>query len=388
MAIPLKYNWRNLFVRKGSTAMTVLGVAAVVFVFVMVLSLAVGLESAFQASGSPDNLLLLRQGAQSETQSAVARDQFSILQTLPGIAKGKDGKPLVSGESIVLINHPRRETGQKSNVIVRGLTPAGLEIRPGVNLSGGRWFGQGVSEIATSTRMARRFQNCAVGEKIKFGGREWTVTGNFDAGSSAFDSEIWADAEDLMAAFNRRGYSSALIRTESASAAAALTSRISGDTRLNFKVQTEKAYYAEQTKTGEPIRIMGIFIAVIMAVGAAFGAANTMYAAVAARIREIGTLRALGFSRFAILLAFLLESMILSALGGIIGALLARFSIDGISTGTANWVTFSEIAFAFRVTPGLMMLGIGFSVIIGALGGLLPAAGAARRPIVAALREV
>ncbi len=388
MAIPLKYNWRNLFVRKASTAMTILGVALVVAVFVSVMALAEGLESAFRSSGSALNLLLLRQGAQSETQSAVLRDQFAILQTLPGIASGKDGKPLVSGESIVLINHPRRDTGQKSNVIVRGLTPAGLEIRPEVKLlPGGKWFGQGLSEVATSKRMAERFQNCRVGEKIRFGGREWTVVGNFEAGGSAFDSEIWCDAEDLIAAFNRRAYSSTLIRATSKESLAALEAVIKGDSRLNFKTQTEAGYYAEQTKTGTPIKAMGIFIAAIMAIGAAFGAANTMYAAVAARTREIGTLRALGFSRGSILVAFLLESILLSIIGGVLGGILS-LPINGLSTGTTNWVTFSEIAFAFRVTPALLLKGVIFSVIIGAVGGILPAAGAARKAIVTALREV
>jgi putative ABC transport system permease protein len=388
LPIPLSYNLRNLFVRKASTAMTVLGVALVVGVFVSVMALAGGIDRAFRTSGSKDNLLLLRNGAQSETQSAVSRDQFALLRTLPGIAKGADGAPLVSAEAIVLINQPRRKDGKKANLIVRGLSPEGIAMRPEVKLAKGRWMAKGQSEIVTALRIGDRFASCALGEKVRFGGREWTVVGQFDAGGSAFESELWADTEDLIAAFNRRGFSSALIRPASANDAKTLAATIAADQRLNFKVQTEAAYYAEQAKTGEPIKGMAIFISGLMAVGAAFGAANTMYAAVAARTREVGTLRALGFSRASILVSFVLESIFLAAPGGLLGGLLAYALVDGASTGTANWVTFSEIAFAFRVTPELILLGTAFAAVIGALGGLLPAANAARKPVVTALREV
>lgn len=386
MAIPFRYNWRNLFARKLSTAATVLGIALVVAVFVAVLALAEGMEYAFRGSGSENNLLLLRQGAQSETQSSVSREQAAILRSLPGLARGADGEPAFATESIVLINQPRLD-GKKANVIVRGTSPAGIALREGVRLVEGRWFGRGQGEIVTSTRMAKRFEGCSLGARMKFGGREWTVVGQFEAGGSAYDSEIWTDVEDLLAAFRREAFSSALLRPASPADAASVSAAVGSDNRLNFKAQTELAYYAEQSKQGGPLRAMGIFIATIMAIGAAFGAANTMYAAVAARTREIGTLRAIGFSRFAILAGFLLESVLLAAVGGVIGGILAFWKVNGLTTGTANWVTFSEVAFAFRVTPVLLAKGIAFAMAIGAIGGLLPAFAGARKAIVESLRE-
>lgn len=386
MAIPLSYNLRNLRVRAFSTVMTVLSVGLVVAVFIGVMALARGLEEAFVATGAPLNLVVMRQGSQVETSSVVTRDSLQVIKYLPGVAVDAAGMPMVSPEVIVLLNLPKRRDGHGSNVLVRGLSAKGFELRPQVTLVAGRLFKPGLREIIVAHSVTERFQNAALGDTIRFGRSSWRIVGLFEAGRTAFNSEIWADASELADDFDRLHYSSVLLQTENPSALRAIERRISDDRRLHLKAVAEEAYYAEQTKAAGPIKVLGNFMAVVMAIGASFAAMNTMYAAVARRSREIGILRVLGFRPRSILLSFLAESLLLGLTGGIIGCLLA-LPIHGLSTGTTNWRTFSDISFAFRITPDLLLRGIVFSLLMGGLGGLLPARLASRQPMVDTLRE-
>jgi putative ABC transport system permease protein len=386
MAVPLSYNIRNLRVRLFSTGMTVLSVGLVVAVFIGVMALARGLEEAFVTTGEPLNVVVLRQGAQVETNSAVRREALQVLQYLPGVAVDAAGAPLVSSEVIVLLNLPKRADGQGVNVTVRGLRAKGFGLRPQVRVVVGRPFRPGLREVIVGRSVAERFQHAALGERLRFGRSAWTVVGIFEAGRTAFGSEIWTDAAELADDFDRADYSSVLLRVENAAALRGVVQRIEGDQRLHLKAQAEPDYYAEQTKTSGPIKVLGNFMAVFMAIGASFAVMNTMYAAVARRSREIGVLRVLGFRPGSILLSFLIESMALALAGGLVGCLLA-LPIHGVTTGTMNFTTFSEIAFAFRITPDLLLRGLGFSLVMGAMGGFLPARLASRQPMVETLRE-
>jgi putative ABC transport system permease protein len=386
MPVPLTYNIRNLRVRFFTTCMTVLSVGLVVAVFIGVMALARGLEEAFVATGDPLNAVVLRQGSQVETSSAVRRDALQVIQYLPGVATDAAGTPLVSPEVIVLLNLPKRADGQGANVLVRGLRAKGFELRPQVRLIQGRPFRPGGREVIVGRSIAERFQNAGLGETLHFGRSHWKVVGVFEAGRTAFGSEIWADANELADDFDRPDYSSILLRTESPAALRAIERRIDSDQRLHLKAQAEPEYYAEQTKTAGPIKILGSFMAVLMAIGASFAVMNTMYATVARRSREIGVLRVLGFRPGSILLSFLGESVLLALLGGLLGCLLA-LPIHGLTTGTMNFRTFSDISFAFRITPELMLRGLGFAILMGVLGGFLPARLASRQPMVETLRE-
>ncbi|MGH7369696.1 MAG: ABC transporter permease, partial [Candidatus Methylomirabilaceae bacterium] len=330
--------------------------------------------------------VVLRQGSQVETGSVVTRDSLQVIKYLPGVEVDAAGVPLVSPEVIVLLNLPKRGAGQGSNVIVRGLSPKGFELRPQVKVVQGRAFKPGLREVVVGRSVAERFQNAGLGETLRFGRSQWKVVGLFEAGRTAFDSEIWADTSELADDFDRLAYSSVLLRAESASALRAIEQRISDDRRLHLKALSELAYYEEQTKTAGPIKLLGSFMAILMSIGASFAAMNTMYAAVARRSREIGVLRVLGFRSRSILLSFLTESLFLALAGGVIGCLLA-LPIHGLTTGTTNFRTFSEVAFAFRITPDLLIRGLGFSLLMGGLGGLLPARLASRQPMVETLRE-
>jgi putative ABC transport system permease protein len=386
MAVPLSYNIRNLWVRLFSTLMTVLSVGLVVAVFIGVMALARGLEEAFVATGEPLNVVVLRQGSQVETSSAVRREALQVLQYLPGVAVDAAGTPLVSSEVIVLLNLPKRADGQGVNVMVRGLRAKGFGLRPQVRVVAGRPFRPGLREVIVGRSVAERFEHAALGERLRFGRSVWTVVGIFEAGRTAFGSEIWTDAAELADDFDRADYSSVLLRAESRAALRAIVHRIESDQRLHLKAQAEPDYYAEQTKTSGPIKILGNFMAVLMAIGASFAVMNTMYAAVARRSREIGILRVLGFRPRSILLSFLIESVVLALAGGLVGCLLA-LPIHGLTTGTMNFTTFSEIAFAFRITPDLLLRGFVFSLVMGAVGGFLPARLASRQPMVETLRE-
>ena len=387
MKIPLKYNLRNLLVRRTSTAMTVGGIAAVVAVFIGLNALARGLQGAFVASGEPENVLVLRQGAQVETNSAITRQALHIIRYLDGISLAKNGEPIVSSEVVVLVNLRRRADNEPANILVRGVSPWGMALRPGLRLVAGRPPSPGRRELMVGRGLAERFQHVGLGERVRLAKGDWTVVGLFDAGRSAFASEIWGDALEIGEEFDRRDFSSVLFRTTGLAAQAAVIGRIRDDQRLHLKAQPEPAYYAEQTKAARPILALGTFIATLMAIGACFAVMNTMYAAVAWRGREIATLQVLGFPRRSILASFLVESLLLAGVGSVIGCVLA-LPIHGVSTGTANWRTFSEVIFAFRITPGLLAGGFLFGLVMGALGGILPARLAARQLSVRTLRAI
>lgn len=387
MAIPLKYNLRNLVVRRVSTLMTIGTIALVVAVFVALMSLANGLNSSLVETGSPENVVILRDGAQTEMQSFVTKEAFQVIQTIPGIARDTQGKPIASGEVVVLINLLRRGDISASNVTVRGVSETGVALRPHLKLVGGRMFRPDVGEAIVSRKIADRFQGVSLGDELQLGRRKFAVVGIFDAGGTGFDSEIWSDVVGVSDAFDRASYSSVLIRAENVATRDQLVSRIEAEQRLKLESKSELAYYEEQTSASGPIRGLGIFVAIIMGIGACFGGMNTMYASVAYRTREIGTLRALGFSKLSIMTSFVIESMILALIGGVIGCLLA-LPVNGIATGTMNFRTFSEVAFSFRITPDLLLFALVFSLVLGFIGGLLPSRLAARMPITKALREI
>ncbi len=387
MAIPLKYNLRNLFVRRVTTLMTVFTVALVVAVFIAIMSLANGLSSALVSTGAVENVIVLRDGSQTEIQSTVTREAFQIIQTLPGVARDSKGRPLASAETAVLVNLPRRGTGQPSNVTIRGVSETGFAMRPQVKLVAGRMLRPGLGEAIVSRTISERFESTAIGETIHLGRRDWKVVGLFDAGGTAFDSEIWADVNDVGGAFDRVNYSSALLRAENVAARDLLKDRIEAEQRLKLEAKPELKYYEEQTSAGGPIKALGIFVGVILGIGACFGGMNTMYAAVAFRTREIGTLRALGFSKASILTSFVIESVIIALIGGVVGCVLS-IPFNGVATGTTNFRTFSELAFSFRITPDLVISALIFAAIMGVFGGLLPSRFAARMPITKALRQM
>ena len=386
MAIPLKYNLRNLIVRRVNTLMTIGTIALVVGIFVALMSLANGLTIALRATGSPENLIILRQGSQTEMQSGVSKEAFQIIQTLPGIARDPQGKPMASAEIAVIVNLPRK-TGEATNVTLRGVSETGFALRPQIKLVDGRMFRPDVGEAIVSRKIAERFSGARLGDALQLGRRSLTVVGIFDAGGTAFDSEIWSHVNDVADAFDRGGYSSVMVRAENAATRDQLAARIDAEQRLKLEAKSEIKYYEEQTSASGPIRGLGVFVAIIMGIGACFGGMNTMYAAVAYRTREIGTLRALGFSKLSILTSFVIESMILALIGGLVGCLLA-LPVNGIATGTMNFRTFSELAFSFQITPDLIATALIFSLVLGLIGGLLPSRLAARMPITKALREI
>ena len=386
MAIPLKYNLRNLIIRRVSTMMTVGTVALVVAVFVALMALANGLTLALKTTGSPENVIIVRQGSQTEMQSAVSKEAFQIIQTFPGIARDREGKPMASAEIAVVVNLPRR-AGDSTNVTLRGVSETGFAIRPYIKRVEGRMFRPDVGEAIVSRTVTKRFSGTEVGQTLEVGRRNLTVVGVFDAGGTAFDSEIWSSVNDVADAFDRGGYSSALVRAENVATRDQLVSRIMAEQRLKLEAKPEVKYYEEQTAASGPIRGLGVFVAIIMGIGACFGGMNTMYASVAYRTREIGTLRALGFSKAAVMTSFVIESMMLALIGGVVGCLLA-LPVNGIATGTMNFRTFSELAFSFRITPDLLVSALIFSLVLGLVGGLLPSRLAARMPITKALREI
>ncbi|HKX32173.1 MAG TPA: ABC transporter permease [Blastocatellia bacterium] len=386
MAIPLKYNWRNLFVRKTSTMFTAGSIALTVAVFLTMMALANGLKTAFISTGNPLNLIVLRQNSDTETNSTIAPVDFQKIKYLDGIARDPSGMPIASAETIILINLPRIDNPQGSNIIVRGLGEIGQQLRPQVQIKEGRWFRQGSREVVVSESTSRRFVSTQIGQHLRFGKSEWTVVGIFTAGGTAYDSEIWCDVNQLMNDYNRTIYSSIMARTTGREVLDGLAVRIKEDRNLRHDAMSETAYYAKQTSSALPVQVLGTFIAILMAIGAAFAAMNAMYTAVANRTREIGTLRVLGFSRFSIWLSFAIESVALAFLGGLLGCLVA-FPVNGMSTGTTNFSTFSEIAFQFRVSRELIITGLVFSALIGFIGGSLPALKAAREKIVNALRS-
>ncbi len=376
--IPVRYNFRSLIVRRVGTTMTVLGVALTVAVFVSVLAMVHGLESTFTTTGEPLNLVVIRTGAQVETNSFFDRDVKQTIETM-------DGVEAMAAEIVVIINHPRL-TGETTNLIVRGVDAAkSFELRPKVKLAEGRMFQPGLREVVVSRSVSTRFKDAGIGDSIKLGRIDWKVVGLFDASRTAHESEIWGGYNEIAQEFERPIYSSLLIRVPTEAGIQPLRDRITGDRRFRLDVLREPEYYEAQTATAGPIRVLGYLIAVIMSVGSCFAVMNTMYAATAYRAREIATLRVLGFKRRAILGSFMIESLVLSLIGGVAGCLLA-LPMNGISTGTSNFVTFSEVVFEFQVTPALMLTGLAFAAIMGTVGGFLPARIAARTTIIRALR--
>ncbi len=386
VAIPISYVARNLMARKLTTVLTAGGMALVVYVFATVLMLAAGLRETLVATGQPDNVLVIRKGAQTEVQSGISRDSAAIVEQLPEVATGEDGKKLLSKEPVVLINLPKRDTGNASNVVIRGVTDHGLTLRPQVKITEGRMFRPGTSEIIAGRAIAAGFRGAGLGETLRFAQRDWTVVGVFDAGRTGFNSEIWGDAEQMLQAFRRFGFSALVFRLTDSDRFDDVKREIEGDQRLTLEVKRETQFYADQSEAlAKFISYLGTTISIIFSIGAIIGAMITMYASVASRTAEIGTLRALGFSRSAVLMAFLVEALLLGLVGGVIGLVAAAF-MQMVPISTTNFQTFAEIAFTFTLTPLIVAASLGFALLMGFIGGFLPAARAARMKIVDALR--
>ena len=387
MAIPISYNLRNLIVRKTTTVMTALGIALTVAVLLAVLALVNGLRTAFQSSGNPLQILVLRKGSTAELNSGITREVFQDLKSLAGIARDS-AEPMASLEMVSVINLPSVDSPAGMNVTLRGILPMGVRMRDHLTLQSGRWFKAGQREVVVGKSVSKRYPGAQLGQKLRFGRGEWEVVGVMDGGQSAVNSEIFGDLNQISSDFNRAdALSSVLLRATDAATLPALINSLNDDRRLGVSAQTEKAYYDSQTNSAAPLQFLGLFISIIMAVGSSFAAMNTMYAAVARRAAEIGTLRVLGFSRGSILFSFLIESLLLAILGGLAGCLLV-IPLNNVTTGVGSFVTFSEIAFNFRVSSSIMLIGIVFALVMGTIGGLFPARMAARKEILTALRDV
>ena len=385
-ALPFSYVARNLWVRRVTTGLTAAGMALVVYVFATVLMMTEGIRATLVATGQADNVVVLRKGAGAEINSAITRGQAGILQTLPGVARDADGRALLSAEPVVLNNLPKRGSGKPSNVTMRGTTALGLQLRPQVKLVQGRMFRPGSSEVVAGAGIARGFAGVDLGALLRFGGRDWTVVGIFDAGKSGFDSEIWADTEQIMQAFRRQSFNTVVLRLADPDVFARLEALVDGDVRLSLQAKREVRFYAEQSESlANFISILGTSLAVIFSIGAVVGAMITMFGAVASRTGEIGTLRALGFRRSAVLGAFLGESLLLSLAGGVLG-LAAATLMQTVNVSTTNFATFSELAFQFTLTPRIALQSLLFALAMGFVGGFIPAWRAARLKIVDCLR--
>ncbi|MCU0302524.1 MAG: ABC transporter permease [Thermoanaerobaculales bacterium] len=390
MAIPISYNIRSVGARWATAVVSVLGIAGTVGVFLAMLAMARGFQATLVSSGSPDNVIVLRAGADSEMTSAVSQDQVRILSDEPQIARADDGAPLVSPEVVVIGAFPLATTGTDANVQIRGVHERVLEVRPTVTIVEGRFFEPGLTELVVGRNAVTSYRGLSLGSTVEIGGEDWKVVGVFSSGGSAFDSEVWCDANLLNQTFKRGSgvYQSVTARLGSRDGFNALKDALTTDPRMTVDVAREQAYYAKQSQAVSMlIKALGFLVAFVMAIGAVFGALNTMYSAVAARAREIATLRALGFGGFSVLTSFVLESVLIALVGGALGCL-AVLPLNGFTAGTMNWQTFSHLAFAFKVTPSLMLWGLGFAALMGLVGGLLPALRAARMPVAAALREL
>jgi len=387
MALPLSYNVRNVRNRWQVTLLAISGIALVVAVFTVLMSMSEGFASALRATGRPDNAMVVQRGSASELTSWVPLDQRQMIVVRDEVARAADGAPLASPEDVVVTNKPKKD-GAPTNISVRGVTPRAFEVRSGIKIVQGRTFTPGLYEVIVGDKIAKRVQGLDIGSSVKLQKHDWKVVGVFSSQGGAFESEIWGDADVMGVDFGRTGGSNALsLRLKPGADVASLDRWIRSNPQMQLQAVTERKYYDDQAgPLAKVLRILATFVAVIMGVGAVFGAMNTMYAIVAARTREIGTLRALGFSRRAILFSFVLESVTLALAGGLLGCVLA-FPMNGYSTGTGQTQSFSEIAFAFRITPGIVMTALVFAVVMGVIGGLLPAVRASRLPITSALRE-
>jgi putative ABC transport system permease protein len=389
MAIPLIYNVRSVKARWTSTIVALVGIAGTVGVFVAMLSLARGFKATLVTSGSADNALITRAGATSEMTSGVSIDAVKIIQDAPGIARGAEG-PLLTPEAVLMAPIPLRSTGTDANVELRGVAPNVLTIRKNIKMVEGRMFRHGLNEIVVGKNAKATYSGLTVGNTIALGSARWQVVGVFDAGGSAFDSEVWGDAHLLNGAYNRPDTFSQSVTVHLTSPAALqqLKDTLTTDPRLNVDVTREIDYYSKQsTRMTQLITVLGGFVAAIMAIGAVFGALNTMYSAVAERGREIATMRAVGFNPGSVVLSFLFEALLISFVGGVLGCL-AVLPLNGLTTSTINFQTFSNLAFAFKITFDLLWMGVLFALIMGVLGGMPPAIRAASRPVATALREL
>jgi putative ABC transport system permease protein len=387
MAIPVVYNLRSVRQRWNSSIVAVLGIAGTVGVFVAMLSLAHGFKATLVASGTTDNALILRAGANAEMNGAVTLDEVRILQDAPGIARGANG-PLVSAEAVMIAPFPLISTGTDANVQIRGVSPTALEVRKTLKIVDGRFLQPGLTELVVGKNVSGTYAGLNMGSEVRFGGATWHVVGVFDAGGSAFDSEVWADAHVLNQVYKRPDniFQSVTVHLTSPAAIQRFKDAVTADPRMNVDVDREVNYYSKQSQTMTTIiTTLGGIVAVIMGIGAVFGALNTMYSAVSERSREIATLRALGFGAGSVVFSFTLEALLISFVGGVVGCL-AVLPLNGLTTGAMNWQTFSHLAFAFRITPPLLLQGIIFALVMGLIGGLPPAIRAARRPVAPALR--
>jgi putative ABC transport system permease protein len=389
MAIPLVYNLRSVRQRWTSAVVAVLGIAGTVGVFVAMLSLARGFKATLVASGSPSNAIVMRAGASSEMYSAVTLDQVKVIGDAPGVARDGSG-PLVSPEVVVVASFPLKTTGTDANVQVRGVAPDVLKVRKRVAMTAGRFFKPGLSELVVGRNVATTYAGFELGRQVKFGGGTWTVVGVFDAGGSAFDSELWCDARVLSEVYKRpqNVFQSLTVHLDSPADLTRFKDAVTSDPRLSVEVQRESDYYEKQSQNlSTMILVLGSLVAFVMGIGAVFGALNTMYSAVAERSREIAVMRALGFGSASVVASFVFEAIVIALLGGVLGCL-AVLPVNGLTTGTMNWQTFSHVAFAFRVTPGLLLSGLLFALVMGFVGGMPPAVRAARSPVAATLRAL
>jgi putative ABC transport system permease protein len=389
MAIPLIYNLRSLRARWTSTIVAVLGIAGTVGVFIAMLSLAQGFEATLVASGSAGNAIVRRAGATSEMDSMIMLDQVRIIEDAPGVARGSDGA-LVSAEVVVVAAFPLKSTGTDANVQVRGVSPRAMAVRDSMQVAAGRFFEPGLTELVVGRNVASSYAGFDLGKTVRFGGGTWTVVGVFDAGGSAFDSELWCDAKVLNQVFQRplSLFQSVTARLTSPGVLGEFKDMLTTDPRLTVQVEREIDYYAKQSQQLTTlITVLGTIIALVMGIGAIFAALNTMYSAVAERAREIATMRALGFGSGSVVMSFVVEALCIAAVGGVLGCAIV-LPLNGLTTGTINWQTFSHLAFAFRVTPILLAAGLVFALLMGLVGGVPPAIRAARQRIAVALREL
>src|SRR4051794_17549936 len=390
MGIPLNYTLRNLVERKGTTLMTAVGIGLTVAVLVTSIAMTNGMNAVFAGSGHPLQVLVLRKGTDAELNSTVKEENYQIIRRLPGIATNAAGEPLASPEGQTVVNLPSVENPNGMNVTVRGLLPVGVTMRERAAIKQGRWNEPGKREVVVGEGIAARYPAARVGQTLKFGRGSWDVVGVFADGDSAHNSEIWTDLNQLRGDFEQQGGCNAvLIRAESPAAVKTFMEAVKNDQRLGATPWEEREYYKNLTKSssGQMLQFIGFFVSVVMAIGAGFAATNTMYAAVARRAREVGTLRALGFSRFSILRSFVFESICLALIGGLVGCLIA-LPLNNLSAGVGNWQTFSETAFKFKIDHRAILSGLLFAAIIGALGGFLPAWSASRKSIVATMRDM
>jgi putative ABC transport system permease protein len=389
VAIPLIYNLRSVRERWTSTIVAVLGIAGTVGVFVAMLSLARGFKATLVSSGSADNAIVRRAGSSSEMDSGVYLDQVRVIEDEPGVARSAAG-PMVTPEVVVIAPIPLRATGTDANVQVRGVSPKALDVRRNIKIIQGRFFQPGLAELVVGRNAINTYEGLSMGQTIKFGGGQWQVVGVFDAGGTAFDSEIWCDAQVLKQVYKRPEnlYQSVTVHLNSSEAFQSFKDAVTSDPRLSLDVTREVDYYDKQSRALTTlIVVLGSIVAAVMGIGAVFGALNTMYSAVSERSREIATMRAIGFGAGSVVVSFVIEALLISFVGGAVGCL-AVLPLNGFTTGAMNWQTFSHLAFAFKITPLLLGLGVLFALLMGLIGGVPPAIRAARRPVALALREL